>query len=194
MSKQRRSRIRLTVAERSELERRVAARTATQQAAYRAEIILRVAANQTDAAIAQDMGLAVRTVWLWRHRFAHKGLDGLKDRPKCPPPRQYHADIQARLLVLACQKPAEVDPTRVGQTHWSITDLAQYVAAHPELGLGIPARAPSASSSSGTRFAWTVFDTWMNDRDPEFATKAVAVIELLLSPPTDGPLFCVAEQ
>jgi DDE superfamily endonuclease len=34
----------------------------------------------------------------------------------------------------------------------------------------------------------------MNDRDPEFATKAVAVIELLLSPPTDGPLFCVDEK
>ena len=34
----------------------------------------------------------------------------------------------------------------------------------------------------------------MNDRDPEFATKAVAIIELLLSPPTDGPLFCVDEK
>jgi DDE superfamily endonuclease len=34
----------------------------------------------------------------------------------------------------------------------------------------------------------------MNDRDPEFATKAVAVIELLLNPPTDGPLFCVDEK
>ena len=34
----------------------------------------------------------------------------------------------------------------------------------------------------------------MNDRDPEFATRAVAVIELLLKPPTDGPLFCVDEK
>src|SRR5712691_10918530 len=193
-SRPRRTRIRLLATERAELERRVAARTSSQQDAYRAEIILRVAVGQTDAAVAQDMGLAERTVWLWRHRFADQRLDGLKDRPKGPPPRQYHADIQARLLVLACQKPSEVDPTRAGQTHWSINDLAQYVAAHPELGLGIPARAPSASSSSGTRFAWTVFDTWMNDRDPEFATKAVAVIELLLSPPTDGPLFCVDEK
>ena len=49
MSKQRRARIRLVAAERSELERLVAARTSTQQAAYRAEIILRVAAGQTDA-------------------------------------------------------------------------------------------------------------------------------------------------
>jgi len=34
----------------------------------------------------------------------------------------------------------------------------------------------------------------MNDRDPEFATKAVAIIDLLLNPPTDGPLFCVDEK
>jgi hypothetical protein len=34
----------------------------------------------------------------------------------------------------------------------------------------------------------------MNDRDPLFAEKAVAIIELLLRPPTDGPLFCVDEK
>jgi hypothetical protein len=34
----------------------------------------------------------------------------------------------------------------------------------------------------------------MNDRDPDFATKAVAIIELLLDPPIDGPLFCVDEK
>jgi transposase len=141
MSKPRRTRIRLLAAERSELERRVAARTASQQDAYRAQIILSAAAGQTDGAIAQDLGLAIRTVWLWRRRFAQQRLDGLKDRPKCPPPRVYHADIQARLLVLACQKPSEVDPSRAGQTRWSINDLAQYLADHPELGLGHPSKS-----------------------------------------------------
>ena len=34
----------------------------------------------------------------------------------------------------------------------------------------------------------------MNDRDPDFAAKAVGIIELLLSPPEDGPLFCVDEK
>ena len=34
----------------------------------------------------------------------------------------------------------------------------------------------------------------MNDRDPEFVEKAVAIIELLLHPPTDGPLYCVDEK
>jgi transposase len=140
-SRPRRTRIRLLATERTELERRVAARTASQQDAYRAEIILRVADNQTDAAIAHDMGLAVRTVFVWRHRFAEQRLDGLKDRPKCPPPRLHDSDVQARLLVLACQKPSEVDPTRGGQSHWSINDLAQYVADHPELGLGHPSKS-----------------------------------------------------
>src|SRR5437870_1156588 len=75
-------------------------------------------------------------------------------------------------------------PTGVSTTWRSMWPLI------PSSAWVIPARARSGSSSSGTRFAWTVFSTWMNDRDPEFATKAVAIIELLLDPPTDGPLFC----
>jgi hypothetical protein len=69
------------------------------------------------------MGLAVRTVFVWRHRFAEQRLAGLQDRPKRPPPGAYHADPQARLLVLACQKPSEVDPTRTGQ--WACPRLME---------------------------------------------------------------------
>jgi transposase len=141
MSIPRRGPIVLEAAERRELERRAAARTASQQAAYRAKIILRAADGQTDERIAADLGLAVRTVWEWRRRFARERLAGLADRPHRPPPRRYTADVQARLLVLACQKPAEVDPTRAGQTHWTVQDLAAYVGAHPEPGLGAPSKS-----------------------------------------------------
>ena len=34
----------------------------------------------------------------------------------------------------------------------------------------------------------------MNERDPEFAAKAVAILDVLFQPPTDGPLFCVDEK
>lgn len=34
----------------------------------------------------------------------------------------------------------------------------------------------------------------MNERDPAFVPKAIAIIELLLDPPPDGPLFCVDEK
>ena len=128
-------------AERTELERRVAARNGLNRAASRAQIILRAAAGQTDARIAQDLGLAERTVWMWRRRFAQQRLDGLEDHPKRAVPRQYDAEIEASLLLLASRKPADVDPRRSGQTHWSIEELAQYVAAHHELSLGAPSKS-----------------------------------------------------
>jgi DDE superfamily endonuclease len=34
----------------------------------------------------------------------------------------------------------------------------------------------------------------MAERDPDFATKAVAIMELQLHPPGDGPTFCVDEK
>jgi hypothetical protein len=34
----------------------------------------------------------------------------------------------------------------------------------------------------------------MDERDPDFLPKAVAVIGLQLDPPTDGPLFCIDEK
>ena len=129
----------LAEAERRELERRVAARTGSQQAARRAQIILRAAAGETDAQIAAAVGVAERTVWTWRQRFVRERLAGLEDRPHRPPPRRYPAEVQAKLLVLACAKPAELG--WAGQTHWTIADLARYVGEHPELGLGAPSKS-----------------------------------------------------
>ena len=115
-SHSRRGPLLLEPAERRELERRVLARMGSQQAAYRAAIILRAADRQTDEQIARDLHLAVRTVWEWRRRFAQQRLAGLEDRPKHHPPRQYRADIQAQLVVLACQKAVTSLPTG-GRTH-----------------------------------------------------------------------------
>jgi hypothetical protein len=125
--------------ERRELERRVAARTGSQQAALRARIILRAADGETDAQVAAALGVAARTVWAWRQRFVRERLAGLDDRPHCPPPRRYPAEVQATLLVLACAKPAELG--WAGQTHWTIVNLARYVSEHPELGLGAPSKS-----------------------------------------------------
>src|SRR6266566_5308357 len=48
----------------------------------------------------------------------------------------------------------------------------------PNWAWAVPAKAPSASFSSDTRFAWTVFDTWMNDRDREFAYVRNGTVDL----------------
>ena len=125
--------------ERAQLERIVRARTSPQQLARRAEIVLRAADGASNTAIATAVGVARHTVQHWRDRFATERLAGLRDRPHCPPPRRYHAAQQAAIVVLACQAPAERG--WVGQTHWSVADLAQYLQAHPELGLGAPSKS-----------------------------------------------------
>jgi transposase len=129
----------LTVEERDELWRRVRARTGSQQAAQRARIVLRAAEGARNIDIAGELGIARHTVQRWRDRFATARLAGLEDRPHHPPPREYSAERQARILVVACQSPAELGWS--GQTHWSVRDLARYLGEHPELGVGRPSKS-----------------------------------------------------
>jgi transposase len=129
----------LTVEERNELRRRVRARTSSQQAAQRARIVLRAAEGARNIDIAEGLGIARHTAQQWRDRFAAARLAGLADRPHRPPPREYSAERQARILVVACQSPAELGWS--GQTHWSVRDLARYLGEHPELGVGHPSKS-----------------------------------------------------
>ncbi len=122
--------------ERTELERRVRARTSAQQVVQRAEIVLRAAAGATNTAIAAALGVSSHTVGHWRTRFAVEGLAGLHDRPHCPPPRRYGPAAQAAIVALACQAPAEVG--WAGQTHWSVVDLG---LVHPGASRVGPRRA-----------------------------------------------------
>ena len=129
----------LTAEDRAALGRRVGARTSTQQAALRARIVLLAADGASTTAIAAELGIARGTARAWRARFVAVGLAGLADRPHCPPPRLYGPAIQAQIVVLACQAPADLGWP--GQSHWTIKDLATYIGEHPELGLGAPSKS-----------------------------------------------------
>jgi len=85
------------------------------------------------------LGITRHTAQHWRTRFATERLAGLVDRPHRPLPRLYDAAIQAQIVTLACQKPADLGWK--GQTHWSIVDLATYIGEHPALGLGAPKKS-----------------------------------------------------
>lgn len=129
----------LTAEDRADLDRRVHARTGAQQDALRARVVLLAAEGLDTTAIATTLGIARGTARSWRARFAVAGLAGLVDRPHHPPPRSYRPEIQARIVVLACQSPADLGWT--GQSHWTIKDLARYIGEHPELGLGTPSKS-----------------------------------------------------
>lgn len=128
-----------SAAERAELARHVRARTGSQQAARRSRIVLLAADGASNTAIAAKVGIARHTAQHWRDRFLAERQGGLVDRPHHPPPRLSDAAIQAKIVILACRKPADLGWK--GQTRWSVVDLATYIGEHPELGLGASSKS-----------------------------------------------------
>src|ERR1035437_533436 len=56
--------------------------TTEQRTALRAKVILRAAEGVANVAIADELGVSVPTVGLWRTRFKERGLAGLADGPR----------------------------------------------------------------------------------------------------------------
>ena len=69
--------LRLTDDEHKQLEQWVAAHGTPQQVALRCRIVLAAAAGETNLGIAATAQVDVKTVALWRARFAEAGAQGL---------------------------------------------------------------------------------------------------------------------
>src|ERR671916_2991230 len=93
------SMLRLSAAERAELEGWARRRKTAQALALRARIVLRAAAGLSNTAIAAELGVAKHTVGKWRERFAVRRLEGLRDEPRSGAPRSVTGERVADLLV-----------------------------------------------------------------------------------------------
>src|SRR4029453_5048589 len=73
--------------ERDALERLAARTRSARHVRFRARIVLRAAAGETDVSIAAALRCSRTTVHLWRTRFGERRLDGLyaEPRPGGPP-------------------------------------------------------------------------------------------------------------
>jgi transposase len=111
----------LTEAQRQALlARRFGALTLRQR--NRVDILLRAADGDTDAAIADDLGVTTNTVARVRQRFAARGLDGAvteKTRGGAPP--KLDGKQEALIIALACS------PAPEGETRWTIRRLTERV-------------------------------------------------------------------
>jgi transposase len=138
----------------------------------RAQIVLAAAAGGTNAAIAAQVGVHVDTARKWRRRFAAAGLAGLKDAPRSGRPPVFTAADRAEAVALACALPAE---SGLPLSRWSCPDLARELAARCQI-----------AASASTIGRWLAADalkpwqhrSWISVRDPGFAAKAAAVLDL----------------
>ena len=111
--------IKLSAAERVELERRVRRRKSSHGAARRARIVLLAAEGLSNSAIAAKLGVSRLTVGTWRRRVADKQVGGLEDEPRPGAPRKIGDDKIAEVVT----RTLEVVPDDA--THWSRRSMAR---------------------------------------------------------------------
>src|ERR671916_1295224 len=173
------SMLRLSAAERAELEGWARRRKTAQALALRARIVLRAAEGLSNTAIADELGVAKHTVGKWRERFAVRRLEGLRDEPRSGAPRTVTDQRVAELLVRTLETMPE------DATHWSTRSMA----------------AACGLSPATVQRVWRAFglkphrtEGFQLSADPEFVEKARDIVGLYLNPPDRALVLCVDEK
>ncbi len=110
--------VRLTGDQRAELAGRFAGPLTLRQR-NRVQILLRSDAGETDADIADDLGITTHTVANVRKRFAAEGLEAaLTEKPRSGGPAKLDGKAEAVVIALACS------PTPDGRAVWTAGMLA----------------------------------------------------------------------
>ena len=110
--------VNLTDAQRANLTARFAG-PLTLRERNRVQILLRADAGETDAEIADDLGISAQTAANVRRRFAADGLDAaLTERPRSGGPAVLDGKAEAVLIGLACS------PVPDGRATWTARMLA----------------------------------------------------------------------
>ena len=146
----------------------------------RAKIVLLAAAGRLNQEIAAEMKTGMKTVCLWRRRFAESGLAGIEqDAPRGGRPATSRAAIAAEIIRMT----TTVKPPAA--THWSTRTLAAELGTSPAM----VQRVWKAHRLQPHRTK-----TFKLSNDPQFAEKLVDVVGLYVNPPEHAIVLCVDEK
>ena len=157
---------------RTELERRLRARTTEHRAHERLAMIRAVADGATIPPAARALGVHEQTVRTFVTRFVAEGVAGLADRPRAGrPPRLTAADlaaVEARLDADAA----------TGARTWTLPQLAAWLAE--ERGVVVtPGHLGERLKRRGFRWKRTKRTTTHKQTDPDRQAEAAADLALL---------------
>ena len=172
--------ITLSDEERQTLERWQRGRSTPARLVLRAKIVLLAAACTPSQRIAAELGTGMKTVCLWRNRFAKARLAGIQhDAPRGGRPPAVRATQAAEIIrVTTTEKPRAA-------THWSVRTLAAKLGVSPTM----VHRVWKANGLQPHRTK-----TFKLSNDPQFAEKLVDVVGLYLNPPEHALVLCVDEK
>jgi transposase len=160
------------------LRRITRAGTSEQRMVMRATIILRAAEGAANNAVADELGVSIPTVLLWRRRFKERGLAGLEDAPHPGRPRTYGREVRERILAETLTPPEDA-------THWSRERLAERVG----VSASTVGRVWKAERLKPHRT-----ETFKYSDDPDLVAKVTDVVGLYLAPPERAIVLSVDEK
>ncbi len=168
----------LSADERELLEGWARRRKTANALAMRSRIVL-AAGGESNAQIAERLGVHRNTVSTWRRRFVEFRVDGLLDEPRPGQPRKI-TDAKVEEVIA---KTLESAPRNA--TQWSTRSMAA------EVGL----------TQTAVSRIWRAFglqphrqEGWKLSKDPRFVEKVRDVVGLYLSPPERAVVLCVDEK
>src|SRR5271165_3686588 len=170
----------LTPEEQAHLQAVARRPTSAKRDAFRAGVILRVAAGGTNEAIAAALKTRPATVSKWRGRFLGRRLDGLRDAARSGKPARYGGETERRILV-----PLD-HPVPPGLARWNGSLLAK---ALPDISADQIWRVLRKHGISLQRRR-----SWCVSTDPCFAQKAADIVGLYLHPPENALVLAVDEK
>jgi transposase len=170
----------LNEADQKELERWVSAHRTPQQVAQRCRIVLAAANGQPDKDIAVNMQINVKTVALWRQRFAGEGPDCLWEvaQGRGHKPRFTPDKIEGIINATLQTKPA-------GATHWSCRTMAEKYGV---------SKATVNRIWQSHNLQPHLINRFKLSHDPKFLEKLTDVVGLYLNPPEKALVLCVDEK
>ena len=157
----------------------VRAPTSEQRAVTRARIVLRSADGVAIERLADELGVAVMTVKLWRRRYAEQGLAGLAEAPRPGRPATYTREDRDRVIALTLGPPPE------GTTHWSARRVAERVG----MGITTIQRIWAEAGLKPHRL-----ETFKFSNDPQLEAKIRDVVGLYLQPPKRAIVLSLDEK
>jgi len=171
--------IELTAYEREKLSLISQRRTAQQQEAQRARIILLCAEGLANQEVARKERVCLPTVGKWRRRFAQARLEALVDAPRTGAPRR----IDDQKVEEVITRTLEAKPP--AKTHWSSRDMAKAAGVSDHTVLRI-------WKAYGLKPHLT--KSFKLSTDPMFVEKVRDIVGLYLNPPEKAIVLCVDEK
>lgn len=171
--------IKLTDAERAELQRRMRSRRAPAEDARIARVLILLEQGETYRQIAEKVDCSEPFISKWKRRFLRQGLAGLYTRHAGRPTKVLTPKMEARILNWTRKKPTD------GTTHWSTRRLAKKLGIHHMM----VQRVWNKHGIQPHRI-----ERYMASNDPDFEKKAADIIGLYLKPPQHAAVFCLDEK